>query len=64
MQDFAGRMIYLTGGSSGIGLEMGRIFVAQGADVLLLARNAHRLEEAARIMEKSRRDARQRIVYL
>ncbi len=64
MQDFAGRMIYLTGGSSGIGLEMGRIFVAQGADVLLLARNAHRLEEAARIMEKSRRDARQRIGYL
>jgi len=38
MQRFEGKLIYITGGSSGIGLEMGKIFAARGADLLLMAR--------------------------
>ncbi len=61
MKSFDGRMIYITGGSSGIGLEMGKIFAARGADLLLLARNSSKLEEAALSMEKCRLSPKQKI---
>ncbi|HQG31946.1 MAG TPA: SDR family NAD(P)-dependent oxidoreductase, partial [Deltaproteobacteria bacterium] len=61
MKSFEGRMIYITGGSSGIGLEMGRIFAAEGAGLLLLARKAEKLDNAARSMEKVRRSREQKI---
>jgi NAD(P)-dependent dehydrogenase (short-subunit alcohol dehydrogenase family) len=54
MKCFDGKMIYITGGSSGIGLEMGRIFAAQGANLLLLARNVEKLREACTNIERSR----------
>lgn len=41
------RVAIVTGGSSGIGLEVGRRLVAQGHDVVLTARTATRLEAAA-----------------
>jgi short-subunit dehydrogenase len=37
----------ITGGSSGIGLELARIFAREGYDVVLTARNAGRLEQIA-----------------
>jgi NAD(P)-dependent dehydrogenase (short-subunit alcohol dehydrogenase family) len=52
MKSFDGKMIYITGGSSGIGLEMGRIFAAQGANLLLLARNVEKLREACATARK------------
>jgi 3-dehydrosphinganine reductase len=64
MKSFDGKMIYMTGGSSGIGLEMGKIFAAQGADLLLLARNAEKLQTARLAMEPFRRRPAQRIETL
>jgi NAD(P)-dependent dehydrogenase (short-subunit alcohol dehydrogenase family) len=43
-----GQTVVLIGGSAGIGLETARLARAEGADVVLTARNAERLEAAAR----------------
>ena len=43
---FKGKVVWVTGGSSGIGLAIARQFAAQGAGVHLLARSQERLEEA------------------
>lgn len=64
MKGFEGKIIYITGGSSGIGLEMARIFAGRGAHLVLLARTRQRLEEAARSVEKSRLSPGQKIASL
>jgi NAD(P)-dependent dehydrogenase (short-subunit alcohol dehydrogenase family) len=43
-----GQTVVLLGGSAGIGLETARLARAEGADVILVGRNAERLEQAAR----------------
>ena len=43
-----GQTVVLIGGSAGIGLETARLARAEGADVILTARNPGRLEQAAR----------------
>jgi NAD(P)-dependent dehydrogenase (short-subunit alcohol dehydrogenase family) len=43
-----GQTVVLIGGSAGIGLETARLARAEGADVVLAARNPERLEQAAR----------------
>jgi 3-dehydrosphinganine reductase len=45
--DWRGKTILVTGGSSGIGLEIARIIVKKGGKVWLLARRADLLEKAA-----------------
>ena len=42
-----GQTVVLLGGSAGIGLETARLARAEGADVLLVGRNAERLERSA-----------------
>jgi NAD(P)-dependent dehydrogenase (short-subunit alcohol dehydrogenase family) len=42
-----GQTVVLIGGSAGIGLETARLARVEGADVVLAARNAERLEQAA-----------------
>src|SRR2546430_2654036 len=42
-----GRTVVLIGGSAGIGLETARLARAEGAEVVLVARAAERLEQAA-----------------
>ena len=54
MKNFEGKLIYITGGSSGIGLEMGKIFASRGADLLLIARNEQKLHQARQAMEMLR----------
>jgi NAD(P)-dependent dehydrogenase (short-subunit alcohol dehydrogenase family) len=46
-QDLIGQTVVVIGGSSGIGLETARLARAHGADVILIARNAERLQAAA-----------------
>ncbi len=64
MRGFEGAMIYITGGSSGIGLAMAKIFASRGANLLLMARNAQKLEEARKLVELSRRGPEQKIGVL
>jgi len=46
MKDFSGKTIYITGGSSGIGLAIARLFATKGAHVAIFARQRDRLESA------------------
>lgn len=48
LQSLAGKVALVTGGGSGIGLAIGRTFVAAGAQVVIAGRDAERLERAAR----------------
>lgn len=43
----AGRNAIITGASQGLGLEIARAYVSEGANVVICARDASRLEEAA-----------------
>jgi NAD(P)-dependent dehydrogenase (short-subunit alcohol dehydrogenase family) len=44
--DFTGRVVLISGGSRGLGLEMARCFAAEGARIALLARDADGLRRA------------------
>lgn len=46
MKYYSGKRVYVTGGSSGIGLGIARQLAPLGADLLLFARNGKKLEEA------------------
>jgi NAD(P)-dependent dehydrogenase (short-subunit alcohol dehydrogenase family) len=48
MAELAGQTVVVIGGSAGIGLETARRARAEGAEVILAARNPDRLEQAAR----------------
>ncbi|MEE4024008.1 3-oxoacyl-ACP reductase FabG [Gordonia sp. PKS22-38] len=45
--DYTGRTVLITGGARGIGLELGRAFVAWGAAVFLIDRDEDEVNEAA-----------------
>lgn len=46
MSDIQGRVAFVTGGASGLGLSMARIFLSRGASVMLADRDAEGLERA------------------
>jgi len=64
MEKFDSKLIYITGGSSGIGLEIARQLVPQGADIVLFARNRDNLEKARREIEKNKKRESQRIMCM
>ncbi|HEY1233758.1 MAG TPA: SDR family oxidoreductase [Candidatus Binatia bacterium] len=45
--DFKGKNVLISGASRGLGLELARMFAAEGAGLLLLARDAEKLRQAA-----------------
>ena len=49
---FAGRVVVISGGSRGLGLVMARQFAAEGAHVVLLARDELELDRAKRLIEE------------
>ena len=46
MNKFNNKLVYITGGSSGIGLASAKEFLKAGASVLLIARNKNHLNVA------------------
>lgn len=53
MFDYSGRVVVVTGASSGLGLQMSEGYAKQGATVVLLARREERVKEnAAKLTEK------------
>jgi 3-dehydrosphinganine reductase len=56
--------MFITGGSSGIGLALARIFVLEGANVALLARRKELLESARLELVQLRREPEQTVVTI
>ena len=52
MSFFSGKLAFITGGSSGIGLETGVLLASQGCRLVLLARGQARLDKACRYIEE------------
>jgi len=51
--DFYGKSVIITGGSRGLGLELARGFAAEGANIVLLARDKRQLAEAERELQRA-----------
>jgi len=64
MSDFKGKLVYITGGSSGIGLACAKVLSARGADVALLARDMENLLKTAEDVKACRRDPLQNVFVL
>ncbi len=64
MTSFKDKTVYITGGSSGIGLDIARLLAGLGADILLMARSAQGLENAKKTIEDSLETDRQKILTL
>jgi NAD(P)-dependent dehydrogenase (short-subunit alcohol dehydrogenase family) len=60
VKDFAGKTVYITGGSSGIGLACAEMLAARGANVLIMARRPDLLETAITQIAKNRISEKQR----
>jgi NAD(P)-dependent dehydrogenase (short-subunit alcohol dehydrogenase family) len=52
---FGGRVVVITGGSRGLGLVLARKLAAQGARLVLLARDERELDRAKRLLEEEHR---------
>jgi short-subunit dehydrogenase len=50
--EFYGKSVVITGGSRGLGLELARGFAAEGANIVLLARDKQQLAEAERELQR------------
>ena len=61
--DIAGKCIIVTGGSSGIGKEIAKIFVRRGAHVFLVARREEVLRTAVEEVKREATDSSQRFGY-
>ena len=58
---YADQNVFITGGSSGIGLAVAEAFAGEGAHVAIFARNPGRLEEAAARIRRARRRGDERV---
>ena len=63
MKDFAGKNVYITGGSTGIGLSTAKLLAAAGANVIIFARTQAKLETALAEIEQKRISPAQRLAF-
>lgn len=61
--DVAGKTVFITGGSEGIGKAIAAEFVRLGANVVILARTEAKLRAAVAELEAGRRDAGQQVAF-
>lgn len=59
MKDFSNKNVYITGGSSGIGLAIAEKLASLGANLLLMSRTIEKLQKAKSTVEQKKRDASQ-----
>lgn len=64
LKAFYNQTVYITGGSSGIGLGIARMMLSKGAHVVLFARNPEKLERACNEMMDVKQDLSQRITAM
>lgn len=60
--DLTGLTVFVTGGNSGLGQETGRAMAARGAHVVLMGRDAARLDEAAGAIRSEQPEAKVEII--
>lgn len=63
VKDFAGKNVYIVGGSSGIGLAAGELLAREGSNVIIFARGRGRLEEALARISGNRMKEDQRFAF-
>jgi 3-dehydrosphinganine reductase len=61
MKSFQGITAFITGGSSGIGLELSKQLVAEGAHVVILSRDLEKLDAACQEVKNARKSSSQRV---
>lgn len=61
MKSLKNKLVYVTGGSSGIGLETARQLCRLDAQLVLISRNQDKLDDAVRSLEKDKSNVSQRI---
>ena len=64
MKNFSGKSVLITGGSSGIGLELAKKLAASGCHIAILARDPVKLETATVEIRKSRSSSDQKVTAL
>jgi short-subunit dehydrogenase len=62
-QNFNNHLVYIMGGSMGIGLETGKIFAQKGANVVICARNEQKLQTALAEIKTLSANSSQRFGY-
>jgi len=60
-QTFSGKRIYITGGSSGIGLALAKRLASLGAHILIIARSLQKLEQARTVIDREKRSCDQQL---
>ncbi|MCX7679088.1 MAG: SDR family NAD(P)-dependent oxidoreductase [Spirochaetes bacterium] len=60
---YHGKTVYITGGSSGIGLECAKLCASFGAHVVIIARDQNKLESACKEISRFRKNDAQRISW-
>lgn len=56
------KTVVITGGSSGIGLDLAKAYTQQGCDVVLMARNQQKLDEAVALCSSLKKNAEQKVL--